>query len=149
MHQSYIKNLNCPPSCSVGRLFDGVASFANICHIQTYEAQAGMLCEMAYDESIKDSFEYEIKDNVIDIKFDFFDTQIVSKFINTLVKIIVDIAKKEKLDVILSGGVFQNKILLELLIKEFEKENIKYYYNKQIPINDGGISVGQIWGYLN
>ncbi len=148
LHQSYIKNLNCPPSVSVGRLFDGVASFANICHIQTYEGEAGMLCEVAYNKSIKDSFEYEIKDNIIDIKFDFFDTQIISKFINTLVKIIRDIAKKEALPVILSGGVFQNKVLLELVTKELKGENIKYYYNKQTPINDGGISVGQIWGYL-
>jgi len=149
LHQSYIKNLNCPLSSSVGRLFDAIASFANICHNQSYEGEAGLLCEMAYNKNIKDSFEYEIKNNIINIKYDFFDTQIVSKFINTLVKIIVNISIKERLDVILSGGVFQNKILLELLIKELSNKNIKYYYNQETAINDSGISLGQIWKYLN
>jgi hydrogenase maturation protein HypF len=50
--------------------------------------------------------------------------------------------------VILSGGVFQNKTLLELCLNSLEKENIKHYTNTIIPPNDSGISVGQIWYYL-
>lgn len=63
---------------------------------------------------------------------------------NTLVKIIIDISNKEKKHVILTGGVFQNKTLLELIIKEFEQKNIKYFHQQTTPINDGGISLGQI-----
>ena len=32
-----------------------------------------------------------------------------------------------------------------MIISEFKKENIIYYYNKTIAINDSGVSVGQVW----
>jgi hydrogenase maturation protein HypF len=149
LYQAYSKNINSPSTSSVGRLFDAVASISGACQIQSYEGEAGLACEMLYEKSSKDSFEYSLEDNIIDIKFDFFDNQIVSKFINTLVKIIIDISKKENLSVILSGGVFQNKTLLELCLNYLEKENIKHYTNTIIPLNDSGISVGQIWYYLD
>jgi len=144
LHQSYLKSLNAPLSSSVGRLFDAVASLADLLHVQTYEGEAGLMCEMNYNPDIKDSFGYDITDAMIDIKYDLFDKNIVSKFINTLVNIVVDISKKEDMKVILSGGVFQNKTLLELITKELEKEKIKHYYQQHTPINDGGISLGQV-----
>jgi hydrogenase maturation protein HypF len=148
-YKAYIKNINSPITSSVGRYFDMVASISGVCQVQSYEGEAGLACEMAYDNRCKKSFTYSLDNNIIDIKFDFFDTQIVSKFINTLVKIIVDISTKEKLAIILSGGVFQNKILLELVCEALDKKNIKYYYNKTTPINDSGIALGQIWKYVN
>ncbi len=148
LYQSYVKDINTPKSSSVGRLFDAVASFADLLHIQSYEGEAGLMCESVYNTDVKDIFSYVIDNKEIDIKFDFFDKEIISKFINTLIEIIMEIAKKEELDVILSGGVFQNKIFLELLADRFERENIKYYYQKQTPINDGAISLGQIYYVL-
>lgn len=145
LHQSYEKNLNAPLTSSVGRLFDGVASLANLLHFQSYEGEAGLLCEMAYDKEVNDTFPYSLENNIIDIHFDFFKPNLVSKFINTLVNIIIEIAKKEQLEVILSGGVFQNKTLLELVIAKLKDENIKYYHNQTTPTNDGGISLGQIY----
>ena len=144
LYRSFKNNLNAPLSSSVGRLFDAMASFSNLLHFQSYEGEAGLICEKnyKYDNSI---FDYFINDNTIEIEYDFFDKNLVSTFINTIVKIIVDISLKEAIDVILSGGVFQNKTLLELTIKELEKQNIKYYYQKQTSINDGGISLGQIY----
>lgn len=148
LYQSWSKNINAPLSSSVGRLFDAVSSFSNICHYQSYEGEAGLLCEMAYDKKCNESFEFKIIDGLIDIKFDFLHKQIVSRFINTLVKIIVYIAKIENLPVILSGGVFQNKTLLELVINKLEEQNIKYYYNKTTSINDSGIALGQLFNYI-
>jgi hydrogenase maturation protein HypF len=149
LHQSYTKNLNAPPSSSVGRMFDAVASFANLLQFQSYEGEAGLLCENSYKPQITEAFEYTINEGVIEIAFDFFDKEIVSKFMNTLVNIVVDIAKREKMDLILSGGVFQNKTLLELLIKEFERENIKYFFQQETALNDGGIALGQAYYYLS
>jgi hydrogenase maturation protein HypF len=145
LHQSYEKNLNAPLTSSVGRLFDGVASLANLSHFQSYEGEAGLLCEMAYDKNIADSFPYSLENNIIDIEFDFFDRNLASKCINTLVDIVVKIAKIEQLEVILSGGVFQNKTLLELVIEKLKNENINYHHNQKTPTNDGGISLGQIY----
>lgn len=149
LYQSYTKNLNAPLSSSVGRMFDAVASFANLLQFQSYEGEAGLLCEQNYKAHITQAFEYKIIDGVIVIAFDFFDEEIVSKFMNTLVKIVLDIAKTQNKEVILSGGVFQNKTLLELIIKEFEKEQIIYYFQQETAINDGGIALGQAYFSLN
>jgi len=145
LHQSYTKNLNAPQSSSVGRIFDGIASLADILHFQSYEGEAGLMCEEQYNCNITDSFNYTVIESVINIEYDFFDKNIVSKFINTLVKIIIDISQEENLEVILSGGVFQNKTLLELATKALKEKNIGYFYQKNTTINDGGISLGQAY----
>jgi len=64
------------------------------------------------------------------------------------VKIVVDISKAENMEVILSGGVFQNKTLLELIESKLENENIKYYSQQETAINDGGIALGQVYNLL-
>jgi hydrogenase maturation protein HypF len=144
----FCKNLNTPLSSSVGRIFDAIASLANLVQIQSYEGEAGLVCEKHYNPLICESFEYEIIDGIIDIKYDFFHQELVSLFINTLVQIIFDISKKEGKEVLLVGGVFQNKTLLELIKKKFEKEKIHYFYQIETPTNDSGISLGQIYYYL-
>jgi hydrogenase maturation protein HypF len=147
LYHSWSKSINAPYSSSIGRLFDGISSLSGICQIQSYEGEAGILSEEQKHKSTK-SFKYSIKDGMIKIEFDFFDKYLVDKFYNTLVEIICDISQYENLPVILSGGVFQNKTLLELICNNLDKKNIKYYYNKSTPCNDGGISLGQIWYYL-
>jgi len=145
LHQSHTKNLNAPQSSSVGRLFDAVASFTNLLQFQSYEGEAGLICEQNYNAEITKTFEYKIADGIIDIEYDFFDKDLVSIFINTLAKIVVDISKTQKMEVILSGGVFQNKTLLELTTCRLEKENINYYFQQETAINDGGIALGQAY----
>ncbi len=149
LYKSYINNLNAPLSTSVGRMFDGVASLSGFCDFQTYEGEAGLLCEKAYNPTCQENFNFKIDNGTIDINFDFFDKNLVSKFINTLVEIIIYISKKEKIDVILSGGVFQNKTLLELTLKRLKEQHINYYHQQNTPINDSGISLGQIWKYIS
>jgi hydrogenase maturation protein HypF len=53
---------------------------------------------------------------------------------------IKDISKIYNLPIIVSGGVFQNKTLLNLVVNELDE----VYFNKKIPINDGGVSIGQL-----
>lgn len=156
LHQSYIKNLNAPKSSSVGRLFDAVASFSGIAQSVSYEGESGLLCESFYDKNIEKYFDYAIDEGVIEIKIVKYmlkcepgKKELNSMFINTLVKIIVDISKREKLDVILSGGVFQNKTLLELTCQELKQEKIKHYFQQETAINDGGIALGQAYYVLS
>ena len=152
LYQSYIKNLNAPKSSSVGRLFDAVASFSNIAQRISYEGESGLLCENFYHSEIKKEFDYTIQEDTIDIKIVEYmlknrpdKKELNSMFINTLVKIIIEISKREKLEVILSGGVFQNKTLLELTCKELKKEKILYCHQQETAINDGGIALGQAY----
>jgi hydrogenase maturation protein HypF len=46
--------------------------------------------------------------------------------------------------VALSGGVFQNRLLLETLITRLEETNFQVYINRRVPPNDGGLSLGQL-----
>lgn len=152
-HTMWQKALNSPLTSSVGRLFDAVASLADILHIQSYEGETGLQIEQNYDESITQFYPYEIIDNKIQLSsmikqmiLEKDKKQICSKFINTLVQIILDISNSHKdLPIILGGGVFQNRTLLEILINKFHEQGREFYYNKDIPLNDGGISVGQIY----
>ena len=43
----------------------------------------------------------------------------------------------------LSGGVFQNHLLLDMLTTYLEKEAFRVYINQRVPPNDGGLSLGQ------
>jgi len=144
LHNSYTKNLNAPLSSSVGRIFDGVASLAGLLQIQEFEGEAGLLCEKEYTSSEK-RFEYTITDGEIDISYDFFAQDIVTQFINTLIAIIIDISLLEEREVILTGGVFQNKTLLTKVTDELNKRKIKHYYQQLTATNDSGISLGQIY----
>ena len=69
---------------------------------------------------------------------------IACKFINTLVSIVVDISlSTKKKHICLSGGVFQNSVLTGKLYYELKKIGLSVFINQKVPINDGGISLGQ------
>lgn len=157
------KNINCPATSSVGRLFDAVASLLNLCHKTNFEGQAAMLLEFAADEKESEYYPFELIENeilIIDwssiITNILFDLQnkvsvrkIASKFHNSLVEIIFTVTKKLKYDnVILSGGCFQNKILTERVIEILESKKINVFWHQRVSPNDGGISLGQIAAYL-
>jgi hydrogenase maturation protein HypF len=153
LYTMWQKGLNSPFTSSVGRLFDSIASFADILHIQSYEGETGLLVEQYYDNSVAENYSYEIIDNKIEISsmikeiiLESDKKLICSKFINTLIQIILDISVSyENLPIVIGGGVFQNRVVLKILIDKFQKQGREFYFNKIIPLNDGGISVGQIY----
>ena len=74
---------------------------------------------------------------------------ISAKFHNTVAQAILEVSelirKETSLEkVVLSGGVFQNKYLLEKTIQKLTQKMFKVYTNHQVPVNDGGISLGQL-----
>lgn len=153
LYTMWKKGLNTPLCSSIGRLFDAVSSFANILHTQTYEGETGLLIEENYDDTIKESYDFELIDENIDISpmirqiiKDKDKKTISSKFINTLVNIILKISNRYKdLPVVLSGGVFQNRVLLGLLMQKFQEQKRVFYFNIDVPTNDEGISIGQLY----
>jgi hydrogenase maturation protein HypF len=74
-----------------------------------------------------------------------------ARFHKGLAKIIVTMIKKLTTQdeerwlhtVALSGGVFQNKVLFELVVTQLEKENFNVLTHQHVPTNDGGIALGQ------
>jgi len=154
-----IKNLknNFLKTSSLGRIFDIVAFLGGFIERNEYEGYAGMVIEKYYNGEwkIENGKFWNIRGNEIDISelirfiaknrgnFEL----ISSVFLNTLADIIVSISNKFDLEVILSGGVFQNKTLMKIIL---EKSDKKIYFNQSTPINDGGISLGQVmWGVNN
>lgn len=141
------KGLNAPFSSSVGRIFDAVASLLGVCQVMSYEGESGMLLEELYDDRVEGCYPFGYRDGKIDIlpiiKTMLLEKDIniaVSKFFHSLIEIIYTIHKQYNLPLILSGGVFQNRILLGLVLQKIPQAII----SNDIPPNDGGIALGQI-----
>jgi len=157
LHQAWKKGLNAPYSSSMGRLFDGVASLANICHISSFEGESGLKMEKYMDKNITQSFDIDIADGRIDIRQMILQiiqmkdkVKIISMFFNTLIEIIVEIALKyPKLPLVFSGGVFQNRVLLQKLELRFKMMKRSIYFQNETAVNDEGISLGQAWFALH
>jgi hydrogenase maturation protein HypF len=152
------KKINSPLTSSAGRLFDAVAALLGLCVVQTFEAEAPMRLESIICHDIKDYYPYHIDQTVI-LKEMFqgiirdinnIDKSIISvKFHNTIAKIIVDVSEKIRREdglkkVVLSGGVFQNRYLIETSIFLLKQSGFDVYINNLVPANDGGISLGQL-----
>jgi len=166
LKQMLVGKLNSPLTSSMGRLFDGIASITGISKYSHFEGQAAMELEFAAESvNTSETYPFKISENNInysDVKF-FVDWEpiilniiedlkkqisknvISAKFHNTLANVILEIAKRtgEK-RVVLSGGCFQNKYLIEKTIQLLEENNFKPYWHQRVPTNDGGISLGQI-----
>ncbi|MBT6715065.1 MAG: carbamoyltransferase HypF [Elusimicrobiaceae bacterium] len=156
------KNINSPKTSSIGRLFDAVSYLADADKKISYQAQAAMELEAKYNKKPKKSYKFDIlntnKKFILDASPVFKEIiknrdkgqEVSEKFHLGLALASVEIANKISLKtgikiVCLSGGVFQNKVLLELMIKELEKKGFEVYTNKIIPSNDAGVGLGQIF----
>ena len=151
LHQAFIKEINTVLTSSLGRVFDGVASLLGIVHTLSYEGESGLKMEQYYDEDITESYSFECVNGVIDLDKMYLalldgasKNEGVSRFFNTIVDIIVLMAKEYDLALVLSGGVFQNKVLVSLLLRRLDTEKITYYFPQGISPNDSAIALGQI-----
>ena len=157
LHRAWIKGMNAPLCSSMGRLFDAVASFADIVQVSSFEGESGLLMEQYANASLSDIFHYEIECGIINLQpmvkaiVQMKDKQImVSTFFNTVIEIIFQIAQKHPaLPLLFSGGVFQNKVLVEKISTRCKKENRLCYFQNDTAINDGGIALGQAWYALH
>jgi hydrogenase maturation protein HypF len=148
---------------SAGRIFDGVASILGLIDVQTYEGEAAILLEQSaqnyfdiYGYSFSESYWMEeLNDNQIpvkpmiggllaDIKAGKTKEWIAAKFHFSLVKLIYRVAERLNIrQIAFSGGVFQNALLVDLLI-DYKPEVYKLFFHKNLSPNDENISYGQI-----
>lgn len=149
---------------SAGRLFDAVSAILGICDRITYEAQAAIRLQMFAERSKTakayrfDIFEEDgmlivssgrmLEQVVKDLKGYVSREDIARKFHNGLADVVVRVCaairtrKKTKI-VCLSGGVFQNRLLLESTAGRLRKKGFLVYFNEVLPSNDGSVSLGQ------
>ncbi|MBN2183350.1 MAG: carbamoyltransferase HypF [Sedimentisphaerales bacterium] len=158
------KNVNCVQTSSLGRIFDAVAAMLGLGGYNHFDAQLPMALEAVAATDVDYRYEYAmcfspgqaccfdlsiaIKGIVADVQNQVDFGIIAAKFHNTIAAALLGLAKhareSTKLNTVaLSGGVFCNRYLLNRMIKLLKKEDFSVLFNRSVPSNDGGISLGQ------
>ncbi len=161
------RGVNSPLTSGMGRLFDGVAALTGICQNASYHAQAAIELEQAALRSMdNDLYPYDLANKLIDhrplvraivrdLKRGVHADTVARRFHNTIAGIIISTAHAIREEtglkhVALSGGVFQNALLLEQTIDLLSKDGFIPLIHQTVPANDGGISLGQaVWGIMS
>ena len=148
---------------SMGRLFDAVAALCGVAHTVSYEGQAAIGLEqlaagcrddvVGYDWSIDDVVAIPTS-SLIAAVFEDISTGADSGFIarrfhQSVADLVIDTCVRLRDSsgvntVALSGGVFQNRLLVELVVPRLIRDGFRELRHSQVPPNDGGISLGQV-----
>lgn len=165
--------VNCSPSSSCGRLFDGVASLLGLCQRISYEGQAAMELEALAGKAAESNWYEEIlpvprgktafywKEGYWQISCSEFATMILRGLesganrahlalrfhvllLRALSSLVLELADARGIrQVVLTGGCMQNRLLLEGFFHALTKGGLQVFTGNRLPINDGGVSVGQ------
>ena len=137
---------------SLGRRFDAVASIVLGLDSVSYDAQAPMELEALYDPSLDVCYEFSVSGEIISLKSvlksilaQSLPSVAATGFINGIAALIAKIAKKHEKSVVLGGGCFANKALLERTITLLKAQNTPYYLPKNLPAGDESIALGQLY----
>ncbi len=158
INEMIIKQINSPLTSSAGRLFDAVSALLGLCRVAAFDSEAPMRLESVIDCESDEYYPFSAGETIVfadTIKSILSDmpgnkiSVISAKFHNTIARVILDVSRQIRnetsLDkVILSGGVFQNKYLLEKSLLLLRSDGFKVFTNHLVPVNDGGISLGQL-----
>jgi hydrogenase maturation protein HypF len=161
------RGLNCPLSSSCGRLFDAVAAALGICRARTsYEGQAAILLEACVDDAALDAagggYPFAIQDApgrsvldpalmwqalLADLACGTPAPVMAARFHLGLADAILDMAwalsRGPSEPVALSGGVFQNRLLLERVSEGLRARGLTVLSHRLVPAGDGGLALGQ------
>jgi hydrogenase maturation protein HypF len=171
VQQQVDRHLNTPLTSAVGRFFDAVAALIGVRHAVTYEAQAAIELEMMAttwaagkppgDELLAYPFDVEegadgdairlrrlLEAIEADLAAGKSRGEIGWRFHHTMAEMIVAVCQRISAEtnlrtVALSGGVFQNRLLLALAVPRLERAGFRVLLHRQVPCNDGSISLGQ------
>ena len=140
--QMILKDINCPLTSGAGRLFDAVSALTGLCSKSTFDAEAPMRLESAIDCKTDAYYPFRFgqtvvfKDTLQAIMSDLSrsDVSLISaKFHNTVAQVILEVSEKIRKNfsinkVVLSGGVFQNKYLLEKAVQKLLQSTVYGLY---------------------
>ncbi|HPC40748.1 MAG TPA: carbamoyltransferase HypF [Spirochaetota bacterium] len=159
------KNINSPLTCSIGRIFDGVAAILGIARSVSAEAEAAQLLEEAAMRGRAPERPYVIPfsaDGPIVIGTDDLVAHVVSlmntgmavddvaaAFHQAIIHTTGAVADRIRVatginDVALSGGVFHNRVLLDGIIRALRDRGFTVHTHANVPCNDGCIALGQL-----
>ncbi|MBA7622481.1 Carbamoyltransferase HypF [subsurface metagenome] len=164
--QQLKRKINSPLTSSAGRFFDAVSALVGVRGEIDYEAQAAIELEMLAADAIDkvEAYPFSIDGEegievvrlrellsglVQDVRNKISAPIISLKFHHTMAQITAEMCRLVSKDtgikrVALSGGVFQNRLLLKLTTAALQKEGFDVLTHRLVPPNDGGISLGQV-----
>jgi len=163
--QQLKRGINSPLTSSAGRLFDAVAALTGVRGAIDYDAQAAIELEMVVADNMKETDVYpcfidqhrgkrvvrlgKLFEAIIhDVRKGTPVAGISAKFHRTVADAVTSmcrqIGEERGIDqVALSGGVFQNRLLLRLVTAALKQESFTVLTHHRVPCNDAGISLGQ------
>ncbi len=167
------QGFNCPITTSCGRFFDGIAALLGICLQVDYEGQAAMELESLAqkakgDQDLRELLQccsWKIETGHSEDRLILQQNRLVQEVLNQLAEgreialialdfhvfliqslfdFLCKLAKETGIThIVLTGGCMQNTLLLEGLFILLEQNNFTVHTGEQIPVNDGGIALGQ------
>ncbi|MEJ7631923.1 MAG: hypothetical protein WKF28_05405 [Rubrobacteraceae bacterium] len=159
------RGLNTPPTSSAGRLFDAVAALAGVPGTErtTYEGQAAVELELAADGPASRGYPFRLRTEdggwvvetreiirgvVDDLLAGRMAGEISSRFHRTMAEVVAAGCEEVRAAgnttaVALSGGTFQNMLLLDQVVELLEGKGFAVYRHRRVPANDGGLALGQ------
>ncbi len=151
--------LNAPLTSSMGRLFDAVSALISVRQRVNYEAQAAIELEARVDPDEQGHYEFEIEGEIVDpaplIRAVVWDLRaglpagrIAARFHRGVARMVLEVCRRLRRDaglqrVALSGGVWQNMVLIEHTLALLREAGFEVLVHRQVPANDGGLSLGQ------
>ena len=157
-----------PWTTSMGRLFDAVASLTGLCSQALFEGQAAMTVQFAAEEGVEtagvtgEGYPIDVMANngsgakwtidwrpmvsaiLEDLRRGCHMERIAARFHASLAESAVRVAQAAGLArVVLTGGCFQNRLLLSLVRQRLKTAGFTVYSHRLVPPNDGGLSLGQ------
>ncbi len=158
------EGLNAPLTSSVGRLFDAVAALGGVRLEVTYEAQAAVELEVLADPGAEGAYPFGVSEGpdgvllvdpgpcvraaVADLLAGLGAPVVSARFHRGLAAMVVEVLGRLRdatglSTAALSGGVFQNRVLVEALAPALEGAGFEVLLHRKVPPNDGGIALGQ------
>ncbi len=151
--------INSPLTSSMGRFFDAASALVGVRQEATYEGQAAIELEALADPSETGFYEFEIRPGefdptplwqqlLADWRRGLPVSTLAARFHNSLVELNVELCQRLRQEtsvqaVALSGGVWQNRYLLEHTFQRLQSAGFQVLVHHRVPTNDGSIALGQ------
>ncbi|WP_094752612.1 carbamoyltransferase HypF [Psychromonas sp. CD1] len=168
-HRLWEQGINSPYTSSIGRFIDAYCALLTGIETITFDGECGLLLEQLAlsEENNGDVNQINNHPSLFTIhegEFDFlpllkhiieilssdksasFYKKCAQLLFTQISDLIVKISDQHPtLPIVLCGGVFQNRVLMDTVLTQLKNLDKTYYVSQTIPLNDGGIAAGQLW----
>ncbi len=154
------RKINSPLTSSMGRFFDAASALIGVRQKATYEGQAAIELEAIADPNETGAYPFSVIGDIIDpaplweaLLADWRrgtpQPTLAARFHNSIIRLVVNLCQAIREEravnvVALSGGVWQNRFLLERCVPALEANHFQVFTHHQLPPNDGCIAYGQV-----